>query len=626
MSSGVSVREAAHLCLHIVREHFGSVVERVVKVLLRYGRLTVPELVRLLNDPPPERHHPGRSRSRGSSSKTEASPNSIPTRLVQQALMVLIQHHCVLHSRPSSGVAAGANQEHFEVDMDEVFSRLRFGSYLDLAQKWGGDDAQAVIRLLLYHGQMRAADLIDALVNETPRGAEDTDDYTKKKRALRTATLSELLARMLQSSLVRPSTAVQHVSPQDRRIALEESLLRSQKGIPTAKSLRELKAKVASILDEEDRRDWEGVEHGEDGLRLGLKRKEAKDGSREKRARRSTHADVSAGRMDVIIDPDVWLRVHNDYFHIQMRNDMIATAVGNKYNSTTGDVMRLMLQQDQPGVCRCEKDERSRPISVTTLSHHIPEHVRIQRGLDRRSIMGDERTSRAPTTIELLAEYVSILSAHDNISSSARKTRLLAPFGSSSTTSAGGSARVATSFTVEYRNILEQMQLQLIRDVVVERFGAMAGRIFSILVEKGKLEEKHISKIGLLSMSETRDICSRMFAASILSLQEVPKSNERNPQRTFFLWFVDLYKCKSWLLDQLYRTLIQLSRRRLYEEANKSSLLEKSERTDVREDAESLLTEWERNELQSLRSVQAAITVAEARVVQDIFILQHFST
>lgn len=89
---------------------------------------------------------------------------------------------------------------------------------------------------------------------------------------------------------------------------------------------------------------------------------------------------------------------------------------------------------------------------------------------------------------------------------------------------------------------------------------------------------------------------------------------------------MDLSKCKSWLLDQLYRTLIQLSRRRLYEEANKSSLLEKSERTDVREDAESLLTEWERNELQSLRSVQAAITVAEARVVQDIFILQHFST
>ena len=127
-------------------------------------------------------------------------------------------------------------------------------------------------------------------------------------------------------------------------------------------------------------------------------------------------------------------------------------------------------------------------------------------------------------------------------------------------------------------------------------------------------------------MSETRDICSRLFAASILSLQEVPKSNERNPQRTFFLWFVDVLKCKSWLLDQLYKTLVQLSRRRLYEQSQRTLLLQKSERTDVREDAVGLLTDWERKELASLQSVQEAITVAETRVVRDVFLLQHFST
>ena len=54
-------------------------------------------------------------------------------------------------------------------------------------------------------------------------------------------------------------------------------------------------------------------------------------------------------------------------------------------------------------------------------------------------------------------------------------------------------------------------------------------------------------------------------------------------------------------------------------------MLRKSERTDVREDANSLLTDWERNELASLRAVEEAITVAEARVVRDTFVLQHFS-
>lgn len=169
---------------------------------------------------------------------------------------------------------------------------------------------------------------------------------------------------------------------------------------------------------------------------------------------------------------------------------MIANAVSNKYNAATGEVMRLMLQADHAGLARCEKDERSRPISLTTLSHRIPPGTKIQRGLDRRSVVGDE--SRSPTSVELLAEYVAILSRHDNISSSVHNFRFLAPFGSATMVSAGGSARVATSFTIEYVNILKQLQLQMVRNMVVDRFGAIAGRIFSILVEKGKLEEKHV--------------------------------------------------------------------------------------------------------------------------------------
>lgn len=184
--------------------------------------------------------------------------------------------------------------------------------------------------------------------------------------------------------------------------------------------------------------------------------------------------------------------MQHDYFHVQMRNEVIASAVSRKYNTTAGEVMRLMLEADQMGPTRCEKDERSRPISLNSLAHRIPSHMRIQRGLDRRSIMGEDSSARSPTNVELLAEYVAILSGHDNISSAARSTRILAPFGTSTTTSAGHSARVSTSFTIEYMNIFQQLQLQLIRDMVMERFGAGAGRIFSILVEKGKLEEKHV--------------------------------------------------------------------------------------------------------------------------------------
>lgn len=584
-------------------------------MLLRRGRLTVPELVRYLNASPVS--IPGHLTPQRTELASKASSRLFPLRVVQQALIVLIQHHCVLHSKPTGDALSG--EEYFEINQEEVLCRLRFGTYLSLAHAWGGDDAQDVVRVLLYHGQMRVADILSALTHS---------DETQVPDANRIARLRVLLVSMLQESVVRPSTPIQHVSPLDRQLTLELSLRKTQRGVPTAKSLREIKAKVESIINEEDHRDWEGSSIGDtDGLRLGLVRKASSDQNRDKRQKRRSNTDVSESRDDIDIDSNVWLRVHYDFFHLRLRNDIIVRAATSRYNSMTGEIMRYMLETDRPGTAPCEKDERSRPISVSSLAHRIPKDTRIQRGFDKRSIMAqyDTKRSATPSTSELLAEYVAVLTCNDNISSSVQSTRFLAPCSSGTVSGATTGTRVASTFTVEYVNIIRQLQLDMVRDVVVDRFGPIAGRIFSILVEKGKLEEKHISKIGLISMGETRDICSRLFAASILSLQEVPKSNERNPQRTFFLWYVDAVHCKSWLQDQLHRTLIQLSRRRLYEQSQKTSLLRKSERTDVREDANSLLTDWERNELASLRTVEEAITVAEARVVRDTFVLQHFS-
>lgn len=584
-------------------------------MLLRRGRLTVPELVRYLNASAVS--IPGHLTPQRTELASKASSRLFPLRVVQQALIVLIQHHCVLHSKPTGDALSG--EEYFEINQEEVLCRLRFGTYLSLAHAWGGDDAQDIVRVLLYHGQMRVADILSALTHS---------DETQVPDANRIARLRVLLVSMLQESVVRPSTPIQHVSPLDRQLTLELSLRKTQRGVPTAKSLREIKAKVESIINEEDHRDWEGSSIGDtDGLRLGLVRKASSDQNRDKRQKRRSNTDVSESRDDIDIDSNVWLRVHYDFFHLRLRNDIIVRAATSRYNSMTGEIMRYMLETDRPGTAPCEKDERSRPISVSSLAHRIPKDTRIQRGFDKRSIMAqyDTKRSATPSTSELLAEYVAVLTCNDNISSSVHSTRFLAPCSSGTVSGATTGTRVASTFTVEYVNIIRQLQLDMVRDVVVDRFGPIAGRIFSILVEKGKLEEKHISKIGLISMGETRDICSRLFAASILSLQEVPKSNERNPQRTFFLWYVDAVHCKSWLQDQLHRTLIQLSRRRLYEQSQKASLLRKSERTDVREDANSLLTDWERNELASLRTVEEAITVAEARVVRDTFVLQHFS-
>lgn len=117
--------------------------ERVARVLFRHGRMTVSELVRYLHAPQAQRPQSSRPHLMGSSSTSKSKSTAIPSRLVQQALMVLIQHHCVLHSRTSADTGTG--QEYFEMDTYEILCRLRFGAYLDLAYHWGGEDVRSLL-------------------------------------------------------------------------------------------------------------------------------------------------------------------------------------------------------------------------------------------------------------------------------------------------------------------------------------------------------------------------------------------------------------------------------------------------------------------------------------------------
>lgn len=46
---------------------------------------------------------------------------------------------------------------------------------------------------------------------------------------------------------------------------------------------------------------------------------------------------------------------------------------------------------------------------------------------------------------------------------------------------------------MDFKNTAERMRKDLLRTVVEEKFGTAAVRIMSILRDKGRLEEKHVS-------------------------------------------------------------------------------------------------------------------------------------
>lgn len=144
-----------------------------------------------------------------------------------------------------------------------------------------------------------------------------------------------------------------------------------------------------------------------------------------------------------------------------------------------------------------------------------------------------------------------------------------------------------------------------------------------------------------MAPKDVRPLLVALSADSLISTQEVPKSADRNPARTFYLWYVgrtesltffvtyklpryvDHQKAFQVILGGVYKTLYNvLARRRAERERGEvAAVLEKRARSDVSQD-ESLLTRVERETLEDWEAKEGKLTVLEMRVEEIVFLLK----
>ena len=74
--------------------------------------------------------------------------------------------------------------------------------------------------------------------------------------------------------------------------------------------------------------------------------------------------------------------------------------------------------------------------------------------------------------------------------------------------------------------------------VVRERFGEAACRIFRLVLLKRQLEQKQIADEAMLPVKDTRELLYKLFKVEFVQLQEVARSADHSPSRTFYLWRV----------------------------------------------------------------------------------------
>lgn len=84
---------------------------------------------------------------------------------------------------------------------------------------------------------------------------------------------------------------------------------------------------------------------------------------------------------------------------------------------------------------------------------------------------------------------------------------------------------------------LNEQRGRLIEALVRDRAGVAAFKIFRLL-RQGKAEAKVIQEKTLLQMEETRRILHDLVLRNYVQVQEIPRTADHAPSKTFYLYSV----------------------------------------------------------------------------------------
>ncbi|TFK55025.1 hypothetical protein OE88DRAFT_1653647 [Heliocybe sulcata] len=490
--------------------------------------------------------------------------SSLKPRTVRACIIVLVQQNILWHAHTEE------EGEVVEFNIQECLIRLRFGRFVWQTEALFGQEAAEIVQVLLDHGKLRRPEIMSRLSVSEPK---------------RSAAYSQALHRLVSGSYIKPSTLLSHQSPRDKRIKYEADERAKLTGLPTAKQLREAKEAAEARLKREE----------EEAEKVGMKRK----ATEQLNPKGSTKRKIVDEEQ---VDDNVYFRVNYDRYNVHIRNKLIEFAVRERYNNGAATVMRAVLKATE-GKQLSIAEPRSDPLSLATIASHIPDDDDLSSGLVLPS------SHKKPSDIALIKDYLGMLACADNPTAAGR---------SASFVSFGGS-----KIQVEFEIVCRRLRRRILEAVTRERHGDDAVRLVRLLMDTGKMDEKQISKVAMMAQKDVRPLLSALSADSLVSLQDVPRTADRNPVRTFYLWYVDLAKAYTMLLDFLYKSLYNIGTRRQAEAHDPAvkAVLDKRERSDVMQD-ERLLTTVERKMIQEWESKRDKLMILEMRVEEAVFIIR----
>lgn len=151
-------------------------------------------------------------------------------------------------------------------------------------------------------------------------------------------------------------------------------------------------------------------------------------------------------------------------------------------------------------------------------------------------------------------------------------------------------------------------------EIIENKFGPQAIRVLRIIREKGMANDELLARAALLKAETISKISSELHNFGALDLQEIPRSQDRAPSKTIFLWFHCPTRAYRLLIERIEKAITRLLQRIQAERENHPILLAKLSREDVKLNENLYLTPQEKLEISQLRSIEEKAMVQVGRL------------
>ena len=290
---------------------------------------------------------------------------------------------------------------------------------------------------------------------------------------------------------------------------------------------------------------------------------------------------------------DLW-RVNSNEFNRRFRHVACAALVKEKVDESAGHLLITMLELSRVHE-QSVNEERSTPVSEMEILNQIIKNPH-EFGFD---------VEHAKVTLEKMANDTSeLISVIDDDGHDVEHD-----VGDVGHDTIGVGQK---TYCVNMRRIIDLIRMKEIEAVVRERFGGPACRIFRLLIMKRNLEQKQIAEMAMIPVKDTRELLYKLLKAEYVQIQEVARTSDHAPSRTFYLWRVDLLRVVEQVGRELYRATSNLRARLIHELSSEKETLMLLERAQDKTTVP--LTSGQRANLVRMRQIATTLESSVQRL------------